>query len=226
MSESSADLGNREVCLLAAAKNGKAEAFEELYRIHAGRIFNAARRITRNHQDAEDASQESFLSAYVHLNTFDGKSRFSTWLTRIAINAALTVLRKKGSPPLLAAGSVDWMKDSHFLEMIDSSLNPEERYADQEQKRIVTRAVTGLGPRLREAVEFYHTKQFSIGQTAELLGIPRTTVKARLFRARRTLRRTIAASVRRQRDARPGPTYLSEKEYLMLVASKPVRRAG
>lgn len=200
MSESSAELGNRENWLLAAAKNGDAEAFEELYRTHAGRVLNAARRITKNQQDAEDASQESFLSAYVRLNTFDGKSRFSTWLTRIAINAALTVLRKRDSPAIATVGSSDdWMKGSSALEVIDSSPDPEQRYAEQEQRAIVARAVTGLGPKLRESVVFYHAGQCSIRRTAELLGIRGTTVKARLIRARRSLCRTIAPYVRPQR---------------------------
>jgi RNA polymerase sigma-70 factor, ECF subfamily len=200
VNEANAGLGIREDCLLAAAKAGNPDAFEGLFKIHASRVFKAARRITRNHEDAEDASQESFVSAFIHLKSFDERSRFSTWLTRIAMNAALGVLRKKDDPAQTAAAeSVDWMSDSRFLEMMDSSPNPEERYVDQERRGIVTKAVVRLQPRLREIVEFYHARQYSIRQTADLLGIPETTVKARLVRARRALRRTIPASVRSSR---------------------------
>ena len=80
--------------LVAAAKMGHTAAFDELCRRHAEKIFHVAHRITRNREDAEDAVQESFLREFIHLKSFDGRSRFSTWLTRIAINSALMSLRK------------------------------------------------------------------------------------------------------------------------------------
>ena len=81
--------------LLAAAKDGEPSAFERLCAPNKARVFQTLHRITKNHEDAEDALQESFLSAYLNLHRFDGRSSFSTWLTRIAINAALMTLRKK-----------------------------------------------------------------------------------------------------------------------------------
>src|ERR1700742_1292095 len=80
--------------LVAVAKNGDKSAFDELYKRHAEKMFRTTRRITRNREDAEDAVQECFLNAFVHLKSFDGRSQFSTWLTRIAVNSALMSLRK------------------------------------------------------------------------------------------------------------------------------------
>ena len=81
--------------LLEAARSGEASAFEKLCAPTKARIYQTLHRITKNHEDAEDALQESLLSAYMNLHRFDGRSSFSTWLTRIGINAALMTLRKK-----------------------------------------------------------------------------------------------------------------------------------
>ena len=85
--------------LVAAAKVGDHSAFAELWNRHSKRAFSTMYRITKNRQDAEDGLQDAFLKAYVHLNNFDGRSTFATWLTRIAINSALMILRKKRAHP-------------------------------------------------------------------------------------------------------------------------------
>jgi len=84
-----------DAVLVSTAKLGDANAFVELSRRHSSRAFQTAYRITRNRQDAEDAVQDSLLKAFTHLNDFQEKSSFSTWLTRITINSALMILRKK-----------------------------------------------------------------------------------------------------------------------------------
>jgi hypothetical protein len=84
-----------EEALVTAARGGHTEAFDQLWQCHAKRILRTACRITRNHADAEDALQDSLLKAFVHIGDFDGRSSFSSWLTRIAINSALMILRKK-----------------------------------------------------------------------------------------------------------------------------------
>ncbi len=84
-----------EAGLLVVAKRGETAAFNLLYRAYAGKILRTVHRITRNHEDAEDAVHDAFLRAFLHIQTFDGRSAFSTWLTRIGINSALMLLRKK-----------------------------------------------------------------------------------------------------------------------------------
>src|SRR5260370_12644185 len=90
--------------LVAAAKTGHSGAFDDLYKRHAEKMFRITYRIIRNREDAEDAVQECFLNAFLHLKNFDGRSRFSTSLTRIAINSALMRLRKNHAA---REGSID-----------------------------------------------------------------------------------------------------------------------
>jgi len=81
--------------LVAAARRGHRGAFDQLCERHARKMFRIAHRVVRNREDAQDVVQECFLKAFIHLESFDGRSRFSTWLTRIAMNAALMKLRKR-----------------------------------------------------------------------------------------------------------------------------------
>src|SRR5277367_148384 len=83
--------------LVAAAKLGDHPAFLELWTRHSSRVFKTAYSITRKREDAEDAIQDAWMKAYRHLNTFDGRAKFSTWLTRIAMNSSLMILRRKRS---------------------------------------------------------------------------------------------------------------------------------
>src|SRR5258708_4875959 len=104
--------------LVAAAKIGHRGAFDDLYKRHAEKMFRITYRIIRNREDAEDAVQECFLNAFLHLKNFDGRSRFSTWLTRIAMNAALMKLRKnhasRQGPIDESAGTSD-LPSAHHL---------------------------------------------------------------------------------------------------------------
>jgi RNA polymerase sigma-70 factor, ECF subfamily len=94
---SSADrlVAQEDAALVAGAKTGNARAFELLVQQHERKIFLLAQRVTRNREDAEDVVQQSFQKAFIHLKKFEGQSLFSTWLTRIAINAALMLFRRK-----------------------------------------------------------------------------------------------------------------------------------
>jgi RNA polymerase sigma factor (sigma-70 family) len=174
--------------LVKKARIGHRGAFDELYKRHREKMFRVTHRITRNRQDAEDAVQDCFLSAYLHVRSFDNKARFSTWLTRIAINAALMKLRKN-----LASREVHMEEHLHPIEgpehqMPDSSPSPEERYAQGEQERLVREAISKLRPEMRNALEI-QLQDCSIAETAKNLGISLTTAKARVFRARTVLRR-------------------------------------
>src|ERR1700722_13876114 len=120
--------GINDEMLVTAAKLGEHLAFSELWNRHSKRAFNTMYRITRNHQDAEDALQDAFLKAFVHLKNFDGRSTFSTWLTRIAINSALMILRKRRAHP---ETSMDWSADGETWqqwEVADRRGDTEGRY--------------------------------------------------------------------------------------------------
>src|ERR1700732_84004 len=111
-----------EAGLLAAAKNGETAALDTLYRAYAEKLFRTVHRITRNREDAEDAVQDSLLRAFLHLKSFDGRSAFSTWLTRIGINSALMILRKKRNSREISAHGPG--VDEMLWEVPDSTPNP------------------------------------------------------------------------------------------------------
>src|SRR5260370_31544457 len=117
--------------LVAAAKSGDHHAFVELWTRHAKTAFNMVYRITRNQDDAEDVVQDAWMKAYVHLNTFDGRSKFSTWLTRIAINSALMILRSKRARPETSLQITDVETWQHW-EIADQTKNIEAHYARHE----------------------------------------------------------------------------------------------
>jgi RNA polymerase sigma-70 factor (ECF subfamily) len=178
--------------LVAGAKMGHGSAFQELHERHRERTFWVAHRITRHREDAQDAVQESFLSAYVHLEKFDERAKFSTWLTRIAINAALMKVRKNR-----ASRSVGVEDAVDAVGLSDSVPNPEETYARTEQKAALREAIAKLRPRLQNVVELHDLREYSLHKIAEALGISVAAAKARLFHARAALRRAAELKARR-----------------------------
>ena len=117
--------------LVAAAKSGNHPAFAELWRRYSNTAFKIVFRVTGNRDDAEDAIQDAWMKAYLHLKTFDNRSKFSTWFTRIAINSALMMLRKKRSHP---ETSMDWSIDGETWqqwEVADKRANMEEHYVEE-----------------------------------------------------------------------------------------------
>jgi RNA polymerase sigma-70 factor (ECF subfamily) len=181
---------SEELKLLAAAKTGDRDAFVELIRPHTDRALRAAQRITRHREDAEDAVQESLTNAFFRLASFTGASCFSTWLTRIVINAALMKLPKKRlSREVPTEGLRVQGEATPLCAAIDAAPNPEEWYAERERSRILRKAVAKLRPRLREVVEVRGLNDNSIRKTAEVLGISTGAAKARMFHAVTALRR-------------------------------------
>src|SRR5579863_4535554 len=176
-----------EYAFLAARKRGDSAAFEVLCKQSANTVFRVARRIMRNDEDAEDVVQESFERAFIHLKSFKGDSRFSTWLSRIAINAALMKLRKKDH---LRDVSLDESPEqpSSRIDVEDQGPNPEQLYAQKERQRILSEAMSDLTPGMRKAFELRELDERSTEETARMMGISVGAVKARLFHGRRKLR--------------------------------------
>lgn len=193
--------------LLEAARCGEATAFEKLCAPTKARMYQTLHRITKNHEDAEDALQECFLSAYMNLHRFDGRSSFSTWLTRIGINAALMTLRKKRTHrELPIEGPGETGERSAYFEAPDHAPNPEERFARQERVVLVREAVRSLRPTIRKALELGQMQEKSMRETAQTLGISVAAAKARLFHARAALRKSHQLKAMRKKwfPGRPG----------------------
>ena len=154
------------------------------------KIFHSTLRITRNREDAEDALQDCFVSGLVHLNDFDGRSQLSTWLTRIAINAALMKLRRTRYSKEVSMEFVDEEgKERPRFQLIDCALNPEDTFVEQERAKILHEALGGLRPRVRAAIEICQLQECSVRETARKLGISTAAAKGRLFHARVALRK-------------------------------------
>jgi RNA polymerase sigma-70 factor, ECF subfamily len=181
--------------LVAAAKNGDSQAFEELVFRHKQKVLAAAQRITTNREDAEDVAQESFHKAFLHLKDFQEKSRFSTWLTRIAMNEAFMLLRRKRGVFEILPGSPDDDVKSSSEAFVDQSPNPEESCWRRERTDLLTAAIDRLGPRVRSAILLRDIEERSAEETAQILGTSIGAVKARVFQGRRKLRRTVNAGL-------------------------------
>jgi RNA polymerase sigma-70 factor, ECF subfamily len=189
--------------LVADAKTGDGRAFELLVQRHEGKIFSLAQRMTRNREDAEDVVQQSFQKAFINLKKFEGDSLFSTWLTRIAINEALMLLRRKrGSREMPIAESSTEDGTALPLDFPDSGPNPEDSCLQREQERILSAAVNELRPALRKAIELREFGELSTVETAQVMGLSVAAVKARLFHGRKALRHRLKRYVESTRTYR------------------------
>jgi RNA polymerase sigma-70 factor (ECF subfamily) len=189
-------VAEEDAVLVAAAKTSDTRAFGRLVERHERRIFSMAQRMTRNREDAEDVVQQSFQKAFVHLKKFEGESLFSTWLTRIAINEALMLLRRKrGSREVPIEESGTKNETALPLDFPDSGPNPEDSCLDREQERIFSAAMNKLRPGIRKAIELRELDELSTGETAQVMGVSVAAVKGRLFHGRRKLRETLRRHV-------------------------------
>jgi RNA polymerase sigma-70 factor, ECF subfamily len=184
-----------DALLVAAAKARDTRAFELLVERHERKIFLMVQRMTRNREDAEDVVQQSFQKAFVHLKKFQGKSLFGTWLTRIAINEALMLMRRKRGVHEVPIEESNTKTDSGLpLYFRDPAPNPEDSCLDREQEQILSAALNKLGPGIRRAIELRDLAELSIGETALVMGLSVTAVKCRVFRGRRKLRQRLNQS--------------------------------
>jgi RNA polymerase sigma-70 factor (ECF subfamily) len=185
-------LNTKDETLVAEAVRGSSAAFETLFLRYQQKMFHVALSRLQNAQDAEDAVQQAFQQAFVHLKSFQGQSRFSTWLTRIAINEALMLLRKRRPGHLSIEGNQTVDEESFTLEIKDQAASPEEQYGQREINNVLSGAIDELRPILKTVVNLSEIGELSPRNTAEALGVRVGTVKARTFRARRLLREKIA----------------------------------
>ena len=178
--------------IVLAAKNGDEQAFEILVRRYQPKIFAVAMRYTRIREDAEDVAQETFQKAFIHLHKFEGKSSFCTWLTRIAINEALMLMRHGRA---LREVSIDDSSEHETaapgLEIPDSGPDPEANYLKRERTEVLSAAIDNLTVRLRKAIELRELTELSTRETARRIGVSVAAVKARVFHGRRKLRKAL-----------------------------------
>jgi len=176
-----------DASLVAAAKSGESEAFNELIRRYQHRVLRVAQRITKNQEDAEDVTQESFQKAYLHLQDFQEKSRFSTWLMRIAINESFMLLRHRNRGNEVEIGDNQETRKVADKAFVDRQPDPEASCWQRERADALRKAINRLNSSMRAAVVLRALEERSVEETAQILGITTGTVKARLFHGRRKL---------------------------------------
>jgi RNA polymerase sigma-70 factor (ECF subfamily) len=179
-----------DAALVERAQSGDSSAFDELARRYAGRVFHLTRRILGDHDDAEDALQETFLSAYRGLKGFKREAKFSTWIFRIATNAALMRLRKR-RPDVVSLDQpvpTDGESEGTPLELPDWSRTPDQDLIDQETREAMDQAVAELPAELATVFLLRDVEGMSNEEAAEATGLSLAAAKSRLHRARLFLR--------------------------------------
>ena len=194
----------REAELVITAKAGSHAAFEELRKMYSDRLYQRVFSITHNCEDAEDVLQDTFLRAYRALPSFEGRSKFSSWLTRIAINSALAVLRRHRSRPEISFEQQPSLEnDAVFLDVPNDGLNPEEMFDRRQRSRAIQHAIQRLSPNLRLPLHILISQEQSIKEIAQNLGISSASVKSRLHRARKRLSQSPVLRNHRMEAIRP-----------------------
>ena len=184
-------LTSEEENLLVCARAGDAGAFGSLVMPHRDAIFRLMHRILRNREDAEDAVQTAFLDALRHLDGFQGRSRFSSWLTRIALNAAFMRLRTNRRRTETSLDEIVDRKSAARFLVVEARPNPEQECSANEVRVLLGKALDRLGPIHAEILRMHHVQNLSAKEAARILGVPVGTVKARLHRARSRLTRHV-----------------------------------
>ena len=191
-----------EDLLIRAAQTGQEWAFVELCARNSKRVFNTIYGVTKNREDAEDALQDSMMRAFLHLKQFDGRSSFATWFTRIGINSALMILRKRR---IRLETSMDTTEDGETWQtwqIADCAPDPEKRYVGNEMSMHLNKAICRLPNSLRSVIERGQLEGHSMKQIARNAGISIPATKSRLARAKVALRKSMVASSGRSVNAR------------------------
>jgi RNA polymerase sigma-70 factor (ECF subfamily) len=198
--------------LIRAGQKGDSQAVEALFRRYQRPLFQTALRVLGNAEDAEDALQDGLLSAYRNLKRFEGRSQFSTWLTRIVINAALMRRRSAKSRPAISLDETPREDELPAAERFaDDGPNPEQVFESTELREMINENLDELSPLLRTAFVLREVQGFSTGEAAKKLGVTENTLKARLWRARHQLAERLGRRLRRMKDDMAGATGMGDE---------------
>ena len=179
--------------LVTAIQVGVPEAFAQLHAIYSPRLYKTIIAITKNPEDAQDALQETFLRAHLSIHAFEGRSSIYSWLSRIAINSALMILRKRRArPEVLFDPQPDDRCERIFFEPKDPAPNPEEAYELGERQIKTLHAIRRLHPKLQAPLRMQMKHGWSLREISQALNISEAAVKARLYHARQRLSTTRA----------------------------------
>jgi RNA polymerase sigma-70 factor (ECF subfamily) len=189
-----------DIDLVARAKAGELDAFEALTNHYEQRVYSLALRMLRQEQDAEDVTQQTFLSALENLAGFRGDASFATWLLRIATHAALKVIRKRKGLDTISLEAATEESDSydtapHPEYIADWRQSPEQLVQKHETQRLLDEALAKLDEKHRLVFLLRDVEGLSVKETAEALGLSEANTKVRLLRARLQLRELLTLTL-------------------------------
>ncbi len=190
-----------DIALVERAKAGDTAAFEVLVRQYDRQIYRTALHITQNREDAEDITQDVFFKAFQKLEQFQGNSKFSTWLVRIAVNESLMRLRRrKTSRTVSMDQDVETEEGAIPRDFAEWRPNPEQIFSQSELGDILRKTIAGLPPGFRTVFTLRDIESLSTEETAEALGLSIPAVKSRLLRARLQLRERLSRYFRQKKE--------------------------
>ena len=203
------------------------EAFQEMFVAYRPKFVAMAHAILRNREDAEDAVQNAFLSGYLHLRSFEGRSALRTWFTRIVLNAALMIQRKRKPSTIQPLPENSNSREVNWIENIQASEpDPEMVHAERETLQFIDGILGKIKPLLRQAFTMTYFDELSGAEACAMLGVSAGTFKARLFRARRELlkqaQRTLVAPVRRPTLS----SFSADRSVLQHLVARPSDRSS
>jgi len=188
---------SRSKQLVAAARSGSDAAFAELTQLYAQRVYRKLLLITKNREDAEDALQDTFLRAYKALHAFQERASFYTWVTTIAINSALMILRRRRNRAEVSFDRpLEANEDLPDFEFKDTRPTPEHICVHRQRYARTLGSISKLQPRLRQVIEMQMSENCSVREIAQALQISEAAVKSRLRRARMRLDPHVPTQVR------------------------------
>jgi RNA polymerase sigma-70 factor (ECF subfamily) len=198
ISETGLDVIHSEAGLLRRLRSGEEAAFEEIVRLHSGRLLAVARRMLRNDEEARDAVQQAFLSAFKALPHFNGQSRISTWLHRIVVNAALMRMRTRSRRPEESIEELlpRFLEDGHHAETwTEWGSSVDVLLERREVRQRVRAAIDRLPESYRTVLLLRDIEEMDTAEAAKALGLSANAVKIRLHRARQALARLLSSEL-------------------------------
>lgn len=181
--------------LVDEAIKGDQNAFTQLSNRYRSQIYSLLLKMVRNKEEAEDLAQEAFLKAFNAISTFNKEYAFSTWLYKIAINNCIDFLRKKKFKTKSIDRPIETKSGEIKYDLPDSSYNPERRILRKEMSAMIQHAIKALPEKYKTVIVLRHIQSKSYEEIAAILDVPLGTVKARIFRAREMLKRSLKSKL-------------------------------
>lgn len=177
--------------LVKRAKAGDGKAYDELILLYKDAVQGIIFRMVRNKQEAEDLAQEAFIKAYNSINSFNEEYAFSTWLFKIATNNCIDFFRKRKLKTQSMDQSIRYKDDEIKQEYADPERTADKEMLASEKSQLIKAAIENLPEKYKTAILLRHTEEKSYDEIATLLDLPLGTVKARIFRAREMLKKSL-----------------------------------